>query len=278
MNLESGDAAGRIHAVCARYYLPRTDCAARCSEFVRTLIGNERRTASVDLVDMRDGPGTDSSSNTVWMDGRGRYLDMSAFAKAPPAAGQSSLVAMFNDTLFIKHPWRLIARRLHRWLDVLAASGQPAMAGVVHPSTDLLILDTHNPNRQHLSTFCFVANRPAFVLIRELLNTLPLHAEEQAPESVDRAWLEDAMQCYPVLRHLLHAHCLGPDNPLTWRPSAATVSVGLDLRTRKAVTVAVEYAITARVLKQQGMIVPINVDFRYRALSAWSRWLAERNA
>lgn len=193
-----------------------------------------------------------------WIKNGGRYLDISAYSAAAFQPDDADLFVIFNDTLFIKHPWRLIARRMSGQLANLAATSAPGAVGIVDPSTHLLILDGSNPTRRHMSTFCFVLNRAGLALFNSVLTELPL---SDATERTEQDWLEAQMGRHSALRHVLHVHLTGPANPHSW---SALKSANADLLLRKAVTVVFEYRLTQALLEAGGMIVPVNIGWRYR--------------
>jgi hypothetical protein len=207
---------------------------------------------------MRDVfPQSDGLNDAIasdWLVGGGPFLDVSAYARGCSTLPDSlQLYLIFNDTLFTKHSWRLISRRLSRVRDSLSEFPTPAAAGEVHPSTDLLFADSHNSGRRHISTFCLLLNNGGFHLFRRLLSELPTSADAE----VVQAWIEDRVAEYPALRALLHVHLFGPRTPWSWRQSHSS------LISRKAVTVIFEYMFTVKLLSC-GAGIPINHGLAYR--------------
>lgn len=197
------------------------------------------------------------SSGSIWLEGEGGFLDISAYSLACSTMTDTlPLYLIFNDTLFTRHPWRLISKRLAGVRDSIASFADPAAAAELHPSTDLLLVDSKNPTRRHLSTFCFLLNNAGFRLFKRLLHTLPASDE---PESTD-IWIKDKVCEFPALRALLHVHLFGPCTPWSWKNGNAT------LIQRKAVTVIFEYLFTVELLGA-GIAMPINHGLGYRLLS-----------
>lgn len=270
----SSDAIGggfKVQVVGARYYLDPERFMDRARAFL--LLALPQGSAwTADFVDMRTGVAAAElcvAGAAAWKDGRGRHFDMSAYACASAAAPDTELSVYFNDTLFLKHPWREVGQRIGSWFGALRGWQAPAAAGVVHPSTDLLLVDSGNPTRKHLSTFCFALNRHARTRLDDVLNSLPLRLGADA----DRHWLDQAVERHSALAPLLHLRCTGADNPLTWRSKLQGADE--DLRLRKAVTVAVEYLLTQAIVSSNGFIAPINLDLRYRLHAVAARLLAQ---
>nr|WP_297526140.1 hypothetical protein [uncultured Roseateles sp.] len=244
----------------ACYYLPIERFLATTDRFVEKVTGDcvaERR-----FIAMKDTVSAAHHANaTRWLSGHGPFLDISAYAMACADLPDTlPLYLVFNDTLFTRHAWRLASRRLARVRESLAAFGKPAAAAEVHPSTDLLLLDAHNPTRRHLSTFCLMLNNSGFRLLRRLLTTLP----ESDDHATVQAWIDARMNEYPALAPLLHVHLTGPRSPWSWKQDAA------DLLQRKAVTVIFEYLFTVELLSR-GVGMPINNGFGYRLAARLGR-------
>ncbi len=252
------DAAPTMALIGACFYLRPARFAARADALVRAM-SPHGRAASRQYVAMRDFAGALGSRNNgeTWLTGAGPYLDISAYARALDGVQEADLYLFFNDTLFLKHPWTLAGRRLASLARSLASSGVPAAAGAVDASPPLVLHNRLSPNGLHLSTFCFLLNRAALAVFKEVLSELPA---DESPLGV-RQWLDDKMRAHEALRHTLHVHLLGPETPWTWRP-AGDAAEGLKLR--KAVTVVFEHLFTERLLLQGGIIMPTNLDWRYR--------------
>lgn len=199
-------------------------------------------------------PGPSGHDRSEWLSGNGPFLDVSAYAAAAAALPQTlPMYLVFNDTLFTRHAWRLISRRLSAVRATLAAYPDPVAAAEIHPSTDLLLIDPHNPARRHLSTFCLLLNNSGFRLMRRLLDALPASGE---PDTV-QAWIDARVAAYPALKALLHVHLSGPPSPWSWQHNDAA------LIQRKAVTVIFEYMFTVELLTA-GIGMPINQGLGYR--------------
>lgn len=252
-----GPHAAGIVGAC--WYLTPERFQERCERFAVTVIGGVTKCSFVAM--KGDAPSQlfkgGVEANWLSLDGK-PFLDISAFAVgAASLPNDLPLYLILNDTLFERHAWRLISRRLAQVRDSLAAFPSAAAAGEVHPSTDLLMLDVQNLTRSHLSTFCLLLNNAGFQLFRELLSELPNSVDTDAVDS----WIESQQAAYPALRPLLHVHLYGPTSPWSWKGGAVPDDEGI-LR-RKAVTVIFEYLFTVRLLTQ-GVGIPINQGLAYR--------------
>jgi hypothetical protein len=203
-----------------------------------------------------------AASAENWLVGEGHFLDISAYALACDSLPDDlPLYLVFNDTLFTKHPWRLISKRLAGIRDSIASFPAPAASAEVHPTTDLLIIDSHNPARHHLSTFCLLLNNGGFKIFQRLLNELPSSSSSE----VVKDWIDTRLVVYPSLSALLHVHLYGPRTPWSWKQNAPA------LLQRKAVTVIFEYELTVKLLAA-GIGVPFNRDLGYRLFSRLGRY------
>jgi hypothetical protein len=200
-----------------------------------------------------------------WLRSRGEFLDMSAYASALEATPDGDVTIFINDTLFMRHPWRLALRRLADLLPSLETSVHAAAAGEVHATTDVLLVDRDNPSRRHLSTFCFAVNADARRKLSETLLEMPVSSTSASV----REWVDGQIDRHPALATLLHVHLFGPKNPWTWPGKANDASE--DLLLRKAVTVIAEYRFTSGLLSSGGLLMPINLGPAYKVASRWCR-------
>lgn len=196
-----------------------------------------------------------------WLIGECDFWDISAYSLACATLPNNlPLYLVFNDTLFTKHPWRMIASRLSGIRDNLASFSGPAISAEIHPSTDLLLIDSHNPSRHHLATFCLLLNNGGFQIFQRLLGKLPSSSN---PEVI-QGWIDECITAYPSLRSLLHVHLFGPRTPWSWKQNAPA------LIERKAVGVIFEYILSVELLAS-GMGIPINQGYGYRLRSLMGR-------
>lgn len=252
---DSFDATMSIGVIGACWYLKPDRFLTLSNRFLTQSIGSghlERRYVSMKKSSLKqDGNVGDAMD---WLISEGHFLDISAYALACAALPSNlSLYLIFNDTLFTRHPWRLISRRFGGLRENLATIPMPAAAAEIHPSTGLVLVDAHNATRRHLSTFCLLLNNSAFQLFSRLLSDLPTSGDSD----IVLAWIEDRVTAYPALRALLHVHLFGARTPWSWRQNDAK------LFRRKAVTVVFEYIFTVELLAC-GVGMPVNHDILYR--------------
>ncbi|SDP57228.1 hypothetical protein SAMN04488595_11236 [Ralstonia sp. 25mfcol4.1] len=250
----------RVALIGACYYTSPAEFARLTSSFAEILMQDGGFSRQC-LVSMRAPveAAVEPVGATSWVPCKGRFFDISAYASALDIAGDHDLYVVLNDTLFTKHAWRPLAQRLSALMPSLAAVDEPAAAGEVHPSTDLLMVDARNPTRRHLSTFCFLLNRAGFETMWDLSRQLPSDAES----GTVRAWLDQLCSAHTPLKHLLHVHLFGPVSPWSWK-GRLNPSTPEDLILRKAVTVAFEYLLSETLLQRQGLVMPVNYGFKYR--------------
>lgn len=243
-----------IGIVGACWYLTPDRFLAYTDRFLTQSIGTgpvDRRYVAMKDPGQSGGLCLDSSD---WLKACGPFLDISAYALAcADLPSDLPLYLIFNDTLFTRHPWRLISHRLAGIRDSLASFPLPVAAAEINPSTGLLLVDANNDTRRHLSTFCLLLNNGGFQLFNRLLTELPTSGD---PEVV-LAWIDDRVRVYPALKALLHVHLFGPRTPWSWRQNDAK------LFHRKAVTVVFEYLFTVELLAC-GIGMPVNHDILYR--------------
>lgn len=255
-----GEETIRVGVIGACYYNSPTRFSRFAASFMRGLL-RDAVPVCKRYVAMRPSmlESIDPSNSDHWVECSGQYLDISAYACGIASVEDADLYLFLNDTLFVKHPWHLISKRLQATLHNLATVVEPAAAGEIHPSTDVLMLDPSNPTRRHLSTFCFLLNRSGFAAFKEVVATLPMGGSN----AQIRDWLEEHACNHPALRHILHVHLTGPANPWSWK-GAFIRSVPEDLVLRKAVTVTFEYLLNEQLLQRGGLIMPINIGLSYR--------------
>lgn len=253
-------APSRVGVVGACWYLPPGQFLKSTDRFLVEAVG--AFPAERQFVAMKGAlSGGRELRASEWLLGGGPFLDISAYASGCARLPDDlPLYLIFNDTLFTRHPWRMIARRLAGIRDSLTAYLAPAAAAEVHPSTDLLLSDAANASRRHLSTFCVLLNNQGFRIFRELLGDLPASADIDTVN----AWIDARVAAFPALKALLHVHLFGPRTPWSWKQNHA------ELIQRKAVTVVFEYMFTAKLLAG-GMGMPINHGIEYRLRSRLGR-------
>lgn len=252
-----------IGVVGACWYLKPKRFLSLADNFVSQLVDcdsiHDRFVLMKDSLFGLEASGDDFSD---WLIGDGDFLDISAYKQACETLPTNlPLYLIFNDTLFTKHPWRLICKCLFEIRDSLESISIPSLSAEFHPSTDLVLLDSNNPSRHHFSTFCLLLNNEGFKLFLRVLGELPVTS---SPETV-RAWIEEKLLMYPTLKPILHVHLFGPNSPWSWKSASSK------LLQRKAVTVIFEYLLTVELLNC-GVGMPINHGLWYKLRSRLGRY------
>jgi len=253
-------AGGSIAAIGACYYTTPREMAKLSAQFLRSLLPSGY-SAQTHLVAMRPGENLPTAEGTSvsWARSSGNYLDISAYYTGALAAGKHDAYVLFNDTLFTKHAWRQMGARMRPMVNSLRAVRAPAAAGEIHPTTDLILEDSRNPARRHLSTFGCMLNEEAFQLFKKIVANLPEAGTDQAM----RDWLHDQSSAHTPLKHLLNIHVLGPANPWTWKGKLKG-GIPENLLLRKAIGVVIEYLFSEQVLRNGGFVMPVNSGLKYR--------------
>jgi hypothetical protein len=256
-----------VVVVGACYYLPPDVFVARTVDFLRRC-GFSSNDCERRFVWMKPGL-LPTHTGVLWLRQQGEFLDVSAYDIASTEVeGTHRLYLFINDTTFDRHPWQLMAAQLRQIVDSVATADFPAMAGEVNPTTDLLLFDTANPSRRHLSTYCFAMNRKAFDIFRSVLAALPQPGSEALTDTV-RKWVAAMVERVGPLGPLLHVHLASAGTPWSWKQLPLHASQ-TDLVSRKTVTVVFEYLLTIELLRRGGAVLPVNTSLKYRLLARWT--------
>ena len=253
-----------LSVIGANWYVDKSAFIRKSQIFLRLIDGRASiRCFFISMKDVKSLPPDDQGVQVAyqWKPATGAFLDISAYmdgAKSLDRASKCYLI--FNDTLFTKHPWKLIGRRLSTMRESISEFPHPAAAGIVHPTTGLLLLDQSNPTRQHLSTFCMMLNAAGYELFVDHLNRLPNSNNRDEVEE----WIAEKIDTYPAIRALLHVHLLGPRTIWSWKLH------GSNLFQRKAVTVIFEYLFSVDLVRQ-GFAMPVNYDIMFKLSARASR-------
>lgn len=195
-----------------------------------------------------------------WQLFNGSALDFSAYS-APNTSNSADIYIYYNDTLFIKHPWKLLANRMSKLLSTVKTANFSMGLGVIHPTTPFLMKDENNPYRRHMQTFCFALNQDAQDEFKKILTAIPVDRSADLSD-----WIKKVITKYPVLAKLLHIHLFSPNNPWSWQPlnSSLLNENKESLLLKKAISVALEYELSATIINENGIILPLNWDDKYR--------------
>lgn len=248
-----------IIGVC--FYLPVSDFTKKSDFFINNL-GKECEITK-HFVLMRESKDFDSQAEFAdqkWNLFNGSALDFSAYS-APNISSSADIYIYYNDTLFIKHPWKLLVNRISKLLCALKTSNFPVGLGVIHPTTLFLMKDESNPYRRHMQTFCFALNQSAQNEFVKILTTIPAESSAEM-----RDWIRNKIIQYPVLAKILHFHLFSSNNPWSWRPlnNSSSDKNNESLFLKKAISVSLEYEFSATIINENGIILPLNWDDKYR--------------
>ena len=246
----------KLSIVVARYYISHARLEKLVSKFIKKL--SNRNTMEINYIKFIDLKSeTLYNKNKLlfkWMDKEPSFIDFSAYEEIQND-GNQDLFLYINDTIFIKHPWTIIAQQLKSLIPTLSSINHPAAIGIVFPYSEALINDKINPTLDHMTTFCFVLNKSANKILDEKLNSLP------RSESMVTDWINQKISSNLFIEYLMKIHLFGPDSPWKWKG----VDKNLSKKTmnRKAISVILEYELNASILNSNGLIIPILRDYKY---------------
>jgi len=246
----------KISLVVARYYLPHIKLEKLISKFIKKFINKN-------FIDVKNIKFIDLRSETVdlknllsfeWMDKEPDFLDFSAYQEIK-IDGKQDLFLYINDTIFIKHPWKLIGQKLKSLIPTLSVIENPSAIGIVYPYSEALTIDKVNPTMKHITTFCFLLNKSANEIFKGKLNSLP------KTESGVIEWINDRVNSNLFVDYLMNIHIFGPISP--WRWKRGNTNFSKKTLHAKAISVILEYELNASILNSSGIIIPISRDFKY---------------
>lgn len=185
-------------------------------------------------------------------------FDFSAYYRSFKLSENVNAYLLFNDTLFLKHPYRLILSKLSEISSNLVDIGVPAIAGKLDPNTNIAYSNKASYSKYHISTFCFLMNYQAAEIFDKLINDLP--KGESLLELSE--WIDEKVTLYPPLKWILHVHLFGEKNPWSWSNLSKDMKEIVLLR--KAVTVILEYTLSEEILKNEGILYPVNYNIEYK--------------
>jgi hypothetical protein len=186
------------------------------------------------------------------------WFDMSGYQSTLTEQSDSSTFLYFNDTLFTKYYTRFLTKKLLSCCSCFQGADFPVLIGVINPSSDAVFYDHDYKASQHVSTFFFALNKSGNKIFRNILVSTPSYA------AVDD-WLLDKYGEYPALEKILHLNIFGHTNPWSWNTRSNIKDA--QLLKRKAVTVAIEHMLSAEIVRQGGMLIPINRGLLFRVVN-----------
>lgn len=245
-----------ISIVIARYYLSHDKLEKIFKKFIKILNNDAHFTVSnIKFIDLKlETSNIKTKLLFDWKDKEPDFFDFSAYEEIE----KNSTIDLFlylNDTMFIKHPWRVIRKKLKDLLPTISTIQNPAAIGIVYPYSEALIIDNKNPTLEHMTTFCFVLNKSANKIFHSKLESLPRE------QNLANNWIRKKVDRSLFIEYLLNIHIYGPDSPWKWKKSSYTFSE--KTLTRKAISVILEYDLNSSILNSDGLIIPIVRDFKY---------------
>ena len=243
-----------LHVIAVCYYLSIKEFEQSVERFISNL-NYENTYVTKNFLSIRENQKCNVSP---WIPSLGDLLDMSAYSTGAMVVSDADCYLLLNDTLFSRNPWRMISRRFADLIFALNAATKASAVGLIHKSTDILMLDYQNPSRHHLSTFCFMLNRQAFQIFKEITQTLP------CASSIDTIsiWVNENIKGNDALNNLLYVHLSGSKTLWTW--AGLKKNSSNDLVLKKQATVIIEYLLTSKILQSGGFIMPVNIGLIYK--------------
>ena len=246
-----------ISIVIARYYINHAKLEKLVNVFLSSLNKNVE-IEKINFIDLNSKASKNKNSVLVynWIKIEPTFFDFSAFVEMD-SSSDSDLYLYINDTVFIRHPWKVIAKNIMKTLNTINSLNFPVASGLVYPYSEVLINDTENPSLQHITTHCFILNKEANVIFKNLLSFLP----DKEDDDKITAWIESKVSSSAFIDFMLNIHLYGPISPWTWNKKEKTVSK--KVLNGKAVSVILEYSLNNEILNSNGLIIPIPRDFKY---------------
>lgn len=160
-----------------------------------------------------------------------------------------------NDTLFARHPGRLLLRLLRRVVPTVSRSEAPLLCGKADSYRVLLQTSPFSPGLdRYVSTFLFGTNGPGIELLHGLFTS------EETRDMMRGAAQFHSESIPPKFVALLRHNFLSGDPLLSWHGINGSNDIG-----RKAVCVLLEHLMSARFF-EAGFIMPINYSPMRNAL------------
>ena len=246
----------KISLVVARYYLPHIKLEKLILKFIKKFVNKN-------FIDVKNIKFIDLKSETAdlknllsfeWMDKEPNFFDFSAYQEIQIDDNQD-LFLYINDTIFIKHPWKLIGQKLKSLIPTLSVIENPSAIGIVYPYTEALTIDKVNPTMEHITTFCFLLNKSANEIFNKKLNSLPKTDSEVSD------WIYDKINSNLFIDYIMNIHIFGPSSH--WRWKRITSNFSKKTLYSKAISVILEYELNASILNSNGIIIPISRDYKY---------------
>ena len=246
----------KISIVVARYYLSHKKLEKLSRKFLKYFESKDYlNIVNIKFVDLKsESKDLNTKLTFDWKDKEPKFFDFSAYEEMQ-TNDNSDLFLYINDTLFIKHPWRVIGKRLKSLLPTASSIDNPAAVGIVYPYSEALLIDKTNPSLEHMTTFCFALNRSSNKVFIETLKSL------QDSNTKKDEWIKDKINSNLFIKYLMNIHIYGPKSP--WRWAKIDDNFLEEKLSSKAISVILEYDLNANILNSNGLIIPISRDLKY---------------
>ena len=154
-----------------------------------------------------------------------------------------------NDTLFIKHPWKILLKKLLSQLPLISKIPTAAAVGPVDAMG--ILLDKNNlVNEKHLSTFLFALNKEGAKIFNQI-------GSEITQISIgDQSWANLKIADDILLNITINSHLKIVDSIYAW-PGLKNNHSESTLFS-KLICVVAEYEFSKKLLSSPGFIIPIN--------------------
>jgi hypothetical protein len=174
----------------------------------------------------------------------------------------ASCYVFLNDTLFTRHPWRVLLRLLQRMQSTITASELPILCGQAGSYRMLMQTSPFAVGlNNYISTFLFATNRPGVRLLAQLFNSADCRLMLGAVREPDPRG--------PIpgkLRGLLQLQLGSHANLYSWRGDKSGDAVP-----RKASCIVLEHYVSAMFF-EHGFLYPLNGSVLLELLV----WFADR--
>jgi hypothetical protein len=242
--------------VVVTYYLPVKVSLKLTKNIAKTIFGDEW-----DLEYMiiklaggdRSSDNVSDCKNVEKFESNDDSMDMAGYELALNKAPVGVVYLMINDTIFNKHPYRMISLRLRKIVNLISECPTPCVGGVINPSTDVLFNEM-SP-KKHVSTFLMMLNKKGADAVKNEF----LHNKSHGANG-------DEFENYQQSDLLVWIHLNAPRNPWSWNVKES-LKKDSDLLRKKSKAVVLEQAITDAIFNKGGMVVPINYGLGFKAVS-----------
>jgi hypothetical protein len=199
-----------------------------------------------------------TSDNSDWISINTPYFDFSAYQKFKFNKSKKNRLYLFiNDTLFVKHPFRYIAFYLYKNLRLFTSINVPSSLGIVYPYDEFISNAQTGPIIYHITTYCFILNYEAANHFKKDLLSLPLDEDQKSQiELIENCKIKNS-----GLKYMIDILFGEAKTRLSYKKRNL---ISDEKYIGKAISVIMEYKLSERIYKNNGLIIPINRNFFYK--------------